>query len=263
MGGFCAAKLLVRHPRLFHAAVGLGAYYDAETDRTTGDLFKRSMKLRNANSPIWLMQHAVRGVVTRLLIVVSQVDRASYNGYAYADSKQMIEATQGAPGVATLVLTQGGHNYRVYRTTLPQTFAWLGRNASLEGKCSPCARPAPRGGRVVRWTTRRTAPRRQIGWPVIGAAIAAFLVTGFAFPLPAGDGAAPPAAAAAPGTGATPATPAEPSRAPAPPSPRGWNTVALGDSVPAGSRADAHPSRSCTLKSCPRPQHTDRLDESW
>jgi enterochelin esterase-like enzyme len=130
-GGFCAAKLLLRHPRLFHAAVGIGAYYDAETDRTTGDLFKGSFRLRNANSPIWLMQHNVRSSLERLLIVVSKQDRASYDGIKYADSRQMIGATQGMPGVSTLLLPQGGHNYHVYRAAMPQILAWLGRNAAL------------------------------------------------------------------------------------------------------------------------------------
>jgi enterochelin esterase-like enzyme len=128
-GGFCAAKLILRHPTLFHAAVGIGAYYDAETDKTTGDLFGGNRRLRNQNSPIWLVQR--RPGAVRLLIIVSQLDRASYNGYAYANSKQMIEATQGTPGVATLVLPKGGHNYKVYRPTVPEALTWLGKNAAL------------------------------------------------------------------------------------------------------------------------------------
>lgn len=129
-GGFCAAKLLLRHPLLFHAAVGFGAYYDAETDKSTGDLFGGNRKLRNLNSPIQLIQTA-RSQAARLLIIVSRVDRASYNGRFYADSKQMIALTRGMPGVSTLVLPKGGHNYRTYRVTVPQALSWLGRNAAL------------------------------------------------------------------------------------------------------------------------------------
>jgi enterochelin esterase-like enzyme len=129
-GGFCAAKLVLRHPTLFHAAAGFGAYYDAETDKTTGDLFGGDRRLRNENSPIWLIQRPGRQPA-RLLIIVSQLDRASYDGYAYANSKQMIDVSQGTPGVATLVLPKGGHNYKVYRPTLPQALIWLGQNSSL------------------------------------------------------------------------------------------------------------------------------------
>jgi hypothetical protein len=64
-------------------------------------------------------------------IIVSRLDRASYDGYAYADSKQMIEATQGTPGVSTLVLPSGGHNHRVYRPTVPAALSWLGQQAGL------------------------------------------------------------------------------------------------------------------------------------
>ena len=124
-GGFCAAKLLLRHPTEFHAAVGFGAYYDAETDRTTGNLFGGNDRLRRENSPLWLIQRP-RSQPARLLIIVSRLDRAPDDGYTYADSKQMIEATQGVPGVSTLVLPQGGHNYRVYRPTVAAALSWLG-----------------------------------------------------------------------------------------------------------------------------------------
>lgn len=129
-GGYCAAKLLLTAPRLFHAAVGIGAYYDAETDHTTGDLYHGSLLQRHRNSPIWLLPRVTAGQA-RLLIVVSRQDRSSYAGAHYADSRDMIEATRGAPGVATLVLPRGGHNYRVYVPTIPSSLAWLGQNAGL------------------------------------------------------------------------------------------------------------------------------------
>lgn len=129
-GGFCAAKLLLHHPSLFHAAVGFGAYFDSETDKTTGRLFGHSQALRNENSPLWLVQHRPLPT-TNLLIVVSTQDRSSYDGVFYADSQAMIAATTGTPGVSTIVLDSGGHNYRVYQPTVPQALAWLGRTAGL------------------------------------------------------------------------------------------------------------------------------------
>src|SRR5690349_11026312 len=67
-GGFCAAKLLLRHPTLFHAAVGIGGYYDAETDKSTGNLFGNDPRLRRLNSPLWLVGRRLRRT-TDLLIV--------------------------------------------------------------------------------------------------------------------------------------------------------------------------------------------------
>lgn len=129
-GGFCAAKLLLRHPTLFNAAVGFGAYYDSETDKTTGRLFGHSQALRNENSPLWLIQHRPRAT-NNLLIIVSKADRSSYDGRFYANSKTMIAATTGMPGVSTIVLESGGHNFRVYQPTLGQALTWLGRTAGL------------------------------------------------------------------------------------------------------------------------------------
>lgn len=128
--GFCAAKLLLRHPTLFAAAVGIGGYYDAETDPTTGNLFGGSQRLRNTNSPIWLVNNRLQRV-THLLIVVSRADHSSYDGKFYADSRAMIAATAGLAGVATILLPAGGHNYHVYQPTFPQALAWLGHTAGL------------------------------------------------------------------------------------------------------------------------------------
>jgi S-formylglutathione hydrolase FrmB len=128
-GGFCAAKLLLHHRNHFGAAVGLGAYYDGETDRTTGNLFGDSLRRRLENSPLWLVRRATG--TTHLLIVTSRQDRDSWAGVHYADSQAMIAATSGLPGVSTIVLPEGGHNYRVYRATMPQVFSWLGTNGGL------------------------------------------------------------------------------------------------------------------------------------
>jgi hypothetical protein len=129
-GGFCAAKLLLRHRADWHAAAVIGGYFDAETDPSTGNLFGGSAELRRENSPIWLIQQPLNLNVS-LLIVVSKTDRHSYDGVHYADSKQMIAQTTGYPNVATIVLPSGGHNYTLYRQTLPAVLAWCARTAGL------------------------------------------------------------------------------------------------------------------------------------
>jgi hypothetical protein len=129
-GGFCAAKLLLRHRADWNAAAVIGGYFDAETDPSTGNLFGGSAQLRRENSPIWLVRQSLN-LDANLLIVVSKTDRHSYDGVHYADSKQMIAQTRGYPNVATIVLPSGGHNYTLYRQTLPAVLAWCARTAGL------------------------------------------------------------------------------------------------------------------------------------
>ncbi len=129
-GGFCAAKLLLRHPTLFGAAISVGGYFTAETDSTTGDLFGGNAQLRKENSPSWLIkQNGARQ--TNLLVVTSTADRDSWHGAPYADTAKFVAQNKGTPGVSTILLTSGGHNFGTYRPTLPAAFGWLKQIGSL------------------------------------------------------------------------------------------------------------------------------------
>lgn len=130
-GGFCSAKLLLRSRTEFSAAVSIGGYFDAETDSTTGDLFDGSRQLRNENSPIWLIKQPPQRQ-TNLLIVASKTDADTWKpGATYADTSQMVTQSSGIPGVATLLLPRGGHNYSTYKPTLPQSLVWLKQVGAL------------------------------------------------------------------------------------------------------------------------------------
>lgn len=118
-GAFCAAKLVLTHPRQYQAAAAFGGYYAPLTDKTTGDLFHRSRAARNANSPVWLYQHGgLHG--RRLLLVSGRQDRGSWPA-----TQQMLRATAGDPNVSSLTFPTGGHNYRNYRRFLPDALQWL------------------------------------------------------------------------------------------------------------------------------------------
>jgi dienelactone hydrolase len=130
-GGFCSAKLLLRHRTDFSAAVSFGGYDDAETDPTTGDLFKGNRRLRNENSPIWLIKQPPQQQ-SDLLIVASKQDTDSWApGAKYADTSKMVTQSSGIPGVATLLLNGGGHNYSTYGPTLQQSLTWLEQVGAL------------------------------------------------------------------------------------------------------------------------------------
>jgi hypothetical protein len=55
-GGFCPAKLLMRHRADWNAEAVIGGYIHAETDPSTGDLFGGSAQLRRENPPVWLIR---------------------------------------------------------------------------------------------------------------------------------------------------------------------------------------------------------------
>jgi enterochelin esterase-like enzyme len=129
-GAFCASKLLLRHPTSFVAAASIGGYFNAEEDHTTGNLFNHSRVLRNQNSPLWLIKHTL-GYPVHLLIITSKGDRESWNGVHYADAKKAIIAASGIPGVSTIVLPSGGHNFSTYAPTVGPALDWLGKNAGL------------------------------------------------------------------------------------------------------------------------------------
>lgn len=118
-GAFCAAKLLLKHPQQYSAAVGLGGYYQTLTDKTTGDLFGRRRKVEYGNSPLWLYRHG--GLHHRdLLLVSGKQDHGSYRS-----TRRFLAASHGDPGVASLTFDTGGHNYRNYRSYFPGLLAWL------------------------------------------------------------------------------------------------------------------------------------------
>jgi enterochelin esterase-like enzyme len=129
-GAFCASKMLLRHPTSFVAAASIGGYFSAEEDHSTGNLFNHSRALRNENSPLWLIKHTLSYPV-HLLIITSKGDRESWDGVHYADSKKAIAAARGIPGVSTIVLPSGGHNFSTYVPTVGPALGWLGKNAGL------------------------------------------------------------------------------------------------------------------------------------
>jgi pimeloyl-ACP methyl ester carboxylesterase len=129
-GAFCASKMLLRHPTSFVGAVSIGGYFNAEEDHSTGNLFNHSRVLRNENSPLWLIRHTLAYPV-HLLIITSKGDRDSWDGVHYADAQKAIAAAGGIPGVSTIVLQSGGHNFATYAPTVVPALAWLGKNAGL------------------------------------------------------------------------------------------------------------------------------------
>jgi pimeloyl-ACP methyl ester carboxylesterase len=118
-GGFCATKLALQYPQVFHAAASLSGYYTPATDPSTGGIFRRNDLLRRVNSPIWLAGNGHQPAVD-ILAVSSPQDPSSWPA-----TRAFVAAVRRPVSLDTLVLPGGGHNTGVWTAVLPQTLGWL------------------------------------------------------------------------------------------------------------------------------------------
>jgi len=133
-GGYCAAKMLLRRPQWYGAAVSLGGYFDAIRDSTTGDLWGGSQTRRNANSPYWLVTH--RPVpAADLLIFASKQDAG-----AYPSTIRFLSVARAPLRIFTLIVPTGGHNTKALSLALPQVLDWLGGKLA-DGRTSSAGKP--------------------------------------------------------------------------------------------------------------------------
>ncbi|MFT4225714.1 alpha/beta hydrolase [Micropruina sp.] len=124
-GAQCAAKLTLRYPTQYKAAVALAGDYVPYTDDTTGDLFGNNRMLWNENSASWLYRsYGMRG--SKLLMVASKQD-----GWSARPTEAMAKEARGDANVTTLMLPAGGHNYHTYAPYLPQSLTWLANQGVL------------------------------------------------------------------------------------------------------------------------------------
>ena len=128
-GGFCATKLALQYPQVFHAAASLSGYYIPFADASTGGLFRNNPRLRRVNSPMWLVANGHQPAVD-ILAVSSPQDPSSWPA-----TRAFVAAVRPPVSLDTLVLPGGGHNTGVWTAVLPQTLGWLLHHVD---------RPAPR-----------------------------------------------------------------------------------------------------------------------
>jgi S-formylglutathione hydrolase FrmB len=125
-GGFCAAKLVLKHPDLYRAAVSISGYYEPESP-----LLTQNTRLDQENSPQWLIAHT-RTPAVSLLMTASQEDRID----PPSEPQQMIESAKaGSQSKATEVQQfiaphGGGHNQMAWSKMLPMAFSWISQRLS-------------------------------------------------------------------------------------------------------------------------------------
>ncbi|MEW2139855.1 alpha/beta hydrolase-fold protein [Streptomyces sp. NPDC005409] len=125
-GGFCAAKLPLQYPKVFRAGAALAP------DPLTGDpQVLADPRLRERNSPMWLVEHTRKADVG-LFLATSAQDEASPPRQLAAFAAAAAAANTGVR-VKTLVRPAGGHNFRTWTGMYPDALGWLSTELAPPG----------------------------------------------------------------------------------------------------------------------------------
>jgi enterochelin esterase-like enzyme len=129
-GGYCAAKLAMMYPYQFTSAVSLAGYYTALQDSTTGSLYGGSTAFRDENNLDWRLKHLPAPPVS-VLVTSSLVGE-----HDLAGTQAFLRLVHSPMRGYSLLVKQGGHNYRTWVRQLPQSLEWLSQ------RLTPAAAPA-------------------------------------------------------------------------------------------------------------------------
>jgi enterochelin esterase-like enzyme len=120
-GAYCAVKLAMMASGQYASAVSLAGYFNAIQDQSTGDLYGGSAAYRNDNNLDWRLMHLPAPPVS-VLATTSRSGELSYPGTLY-----FLRNVHPPMHGYSLILPQGGHNYRTWDRELPQSLEWLSK----------------------------------------------------------------------------------------------------------------------------------------
>jgi enterochelin esterase-like enzyme len=123
-GGYCAAKLAMMYPDRFSAAVSMAGYYQAIPGEYVPHLWGGSKRYRDENSPAWRLRHLPAPPVS-VLATSSWVGERTLPG-TLAFLREIHPPMRGY----SLIIPQGGHNFRTWDRELPPSLEWLSRRLS-------------------------------------------------------------------------------------------------------------------------------------
>src|SRR6266567_3131952 len=118
-GGYCAAKLAMMYPGQFSLAVSMAGDYGAVRDRTTGNIYGGSRAYQQENDLEWRLTHLPAPPVS-VLVTSSRVGEKDLPG-TLAFLRLIHYPMRGY----SLLVPQGGHNFRTWQRELPQSLEWL------------------------------------------------------------------------------------------------------------------------------------------
>jgi enterochelin esterase-like enzyme len=132
-GGYCAAKLAMMYPGQFSLAVSMAGEYGAAKDRTTGNIYGDSQAYQQENDLDWRLRHLPAPPVS-VLVTSSRVGENDL-----PDTLAFLRLIHPPMRGYSLLVPQGGHNFRTWQRELPQSLEWLNQ------RLTPARRTA-RGG---------------------------------------------------------------------------------------------------------------------
>jgi hypothetical protein len=118
-GGYCAAKLTMMYPARFSAGVSMAGYYNAEWGFALHHQWGGSAAYRDENSLFWRLRHLPAPPVS-LLVTSSWAGERSLPG-TLAFLRVIHPPMRGY----SLIVPQGGHNFRTWARELPGCLEWL------------------------------------------------------------------------------------------------------------------------------------------
>jgi enterochelin esterase-like enzyme len=123
-GGYCAAKLAMMYPDRFSAAVSMAGYYQAIPGAYVPHFWGASKGYRDENSLEWRLRYLPAPPVS-VLATSSWVGEKTLPG-TLAFLREIHPPMHGY----SLIIPQGGHNFRTWSRELPPSLEWLSRRLS-------------------------------------------------------------------------------------------------------------------------------------
>lgn len=120
-GGYCSAKLAMMYPTRFSAAVSMAAYYNAEWGHALRNQWGGSTAYQHENDMYWRLRHLPAPPVS-VLATSSRVGELSLPG-----TLSFLRLIHPPMRGYSLIVPQGGHNFRTWAKELPQSLEWLSR----------------------------------------------------------------------------------------------------------------------------------------
>jgi enterochelin esterase-like enzyme len=137
-GGYCAVNLAVRHPGYYSSAVSFSGYFYPITDYTTGDLYHGDRQVKDANSPLLMLDRDTaegrEQPATAFFLTAGSLE----HGPPGQLRTLLSELRAPASGVGIMV-PNGGHDWAPWRQELPVALDWVGRH--FGGALAPALTP--------------------------------------------------------------------------------------------------------------------------
>lgn len=126
-GGYCAANLALRHPKMYGASFALDGYFDP-SDGPAAAVLDRDPAAMAANDPLRLVSTVRWGQLVPAFLVAAGTD-----GSDGKQARAMVHALAGIERVPFISEPGGRHNFYAWAAALPSALSWTWQQISPPG----------------------------------------------------------------------------------------------------------------------------------